>query len=151
MPLMFTYSPLGPQAALGGLGCPPPSRTADRRRQALYQIPRVVHPPLHTPAQPLDVQERELFKRRIPLCCVYSGVGGVSLDYRHCWKQCSGSVTFWYGSGSLDAYRTPAPVLALFVSDFQDAKKFSFFANFFAYYFLQEHLHKSVIKWLRIA
>ncbi len=68
MPLMFTYFPVGLQAALGGPGFPPPSRTADRKRRALYQIPRAAPLALHTPAQPLDVQERELFKRRLPLC-----------------------------------------------------------------------------------
>jgi hypothetical protein len=39
-------------------------------------------------------------------------------------KQCSGSVTFWYGSGSADPYLSPTdPDLALFVNDLQDTNK----------------------------
>ncbi len=44
--------------------------------------------------------------------------------------QCSGSVIFWSGSGSLGPYfwfTDSAPDPALFVSDFQDAKKISVF------------------------
>jgi hypothetical protein len=46
--------------------------------------------------------------------------------------QCSGSVTFWYGSESADPYLLlidpdldpdPDPALALFVSDLQDTNK----------------------------
>jgi hypothetical protein len=38
--------------------------------------------------------------------------------------QCSGSVTFWYGSGSVDPYpclTDQAPDTGLLVSDLQDA------------------------------
>jgi hypothetical protein len=39
-------------------------------------------------------------------------------------NQCSGSVTFWYGSGSSDQYlRLTDPDPALFVSGLQDANK----------------------------
>ncbi len=47
-----------------------------------------------------------------------------------CFHQCSGSMTYWYGSGcgcgSSDPYlclTDPAPDSALFVSDLQDANK----------------------------
>jgi hypothetical protein len=44
--------------------------------------------------------------------------------------QCSGSVTFWYGSGSSDPYFWPTdPDPALFVSDFKDANKNNFIHN----------------------
>jgi len=46
-------------------------------------------------------------------------------------QERSGSVTFWYGSGSVDPYlglTDPDP--ALFVSDLQDANKKYFFINF---------------------
>jgi hypothetical protein len=39
-------------------------------------------------------------------------------DEMHCYNQCSGSVTFWYGSGSVNPYHgltDPEPFL--FVSD----------------------------------
>jgi hypothetical protein len=46
-------------------------------------------------------------------------------------RQCNGSVTFWYGSGSADPHlwlRDTAPDPSLFVSDLQDAnKKWIFF------------------------
>ncbi len=45
-------------------------------------------------------------------------------------RQCSGSVTLWYGSGSF-WLTDPAPDPALFVSDLQDAnKKYYFFQSF---------------------
>ncbi len=54
--------------------------------------------------------------------------------------QCSGSVTFWYGSGSGDPYlwltdldSDPAPDPDFFVSDLQDGN-YIFFFVFFAYY-----------------
>ncbi len=65
--------------------------------------------------------------------------------------QCSGSVTYWYGSvsvtywygsGSTDSclwLKNPAPDPGLFVSNLQDTKK----KYFFAYYFLNVHLHHS--------
>jgi hypothetical protein len=50
-------------------------------------------------------------------------------------RQCSGSVTFWYGSGSSNPYfwlmhpdDDPDPDPALFVSDLQDANKKYFFS-----------------------
>ncbi len=73
---MFTYFPVGLQAALGGPGCPPPSRTADRRIRALFQIPQVDPPPLHTPAQPLQMYRRENYFRVVPVClCVVCTLG----------------------------------------------------------------------------
>ncbi len=43
-------------------------------------------------------------------------------------QQCSGSVTFWYGSGSEDSYLWLTEMdRALFISDFQDAQKKFFF------------------------
>ncbi len=57
--------------------------------------------------------------------------------------QCSGSMTFWGGSGSADPclwLMDPDP--AIFVTDLQDAsKKFIFNTIFSAYYFLKVHLH----------
>ncbi len=59
--------------------------------------------------------------------------------------QCSGSMTFWCGSGS--GYSDPCPWLmdpdpAIFVIDLQDAnKKQTFYFIFSAYYFLKIHLH----------
>jgi hypothetical protein len=47
-------------------------------------------------------------------------------------KQCSGSVTFWYGSGSADPYHgltNPDP--ALFVSVLQEARRKKKFSKFF--------------------
>ncbi len=63
--------------------------------------------------------------------------------------QCSGSVTFWYGSGcgsgSLDPclrLTDPASDPALFVSDLQDAnKKYFFSLCLYAYSFLKVHWH----------
>jgi hypothetical protein len=58
-------------------------------------------------------------------------------------KQCSGSMTFWRGSGSgdpclslMDPDYDPDP--AIFVTDLQDANKKLIFS---AYYFLKVHLH----------
>ncbi len=54
----------------------------------------------------------------------------------HFWGQCSGSMTFWCGSGSAD------PCLWLiFVIDLRVANKKYCFLSFSAYYFLKVHLH----------
>ncbi len=69
-----------------------------------------------------------------------------------CRRQCSGSVTFWYGSGSESAepylwLLDPAPDPALFVSDLQDINKKNCLKIYFIYYFLKVHLyHSSKIK-----
>ncbi len=61
-----------------------------------------------------------------------------------CEKQCSGSMTFWGGSGSGSAdpclwLMDPDPAIVI---DLQDAtKKLVFNTNFSAYYFLKVHLH----------
>ncbi len=67
------------------------------------------------------------------------------------WKQCSGSMTFWGGSGSgssdpcfwlMDPDSDPDPDPAIFVIDLQHAsKKIIFNTIFSAYYFLKVHLH----------
>jgi hypothetical protein len=54
-------------------------------------------------------------------------------------KQCCGSVTFWYGSGSADPYLWLTDPDHLFSSKWQ--LKINFFEYFFAYYFLKLHLH----------
>jgi hypothetical protein len=58
-------------------------------------------------------------------------------------SQCSGSMTFWGGSGSADPslwLMDPDP--AIFVIDLQDdSKKLIFNTIFSAYYFLKVHLH----------
>jgi hypothetical protein len=64
----------------------------------------------------------------------YNAVQSSTPLYTHCLennyprKHCSGSVIFWYGSGSKDPYlllRDPglAPDPAIFVSDLQDPNK----------------------------
>ncbi len=61
------------------------------------------------------------------------------------WNQCSGSMTFWCGSGSGDPCLwlvdlDPDP--AIFVIDLQDASKKLIFSTIFsACYFLKVHLH----------
>ncbi len=57
--------------------------------------------------------------------------------------QCSGSMTFWCGSGSADpCLRLMDPEPAIFVIDLQDAnKKLIVKKSFSAYYFLKVHLH----------
>jgi len=61
-------------------------------------------------------------------------------------KQCSGSVTYWYESGSSEPYLwltdpnpAPAPDPPFIASDLQDANKKSIFSH----YFLKVHLHHS--------
>ncbi len=58
-------------------------------------------------------------------------------------QQCSGSMTFWGGSGSADpCLWLMDPDHAIFVIDLQDAsKKLIFNTIFSAYYFLKVHLH----------
>ncbi len=64
-------------------------------------------------------------------------------------QQCSGSITFWGGSGSgdpclwlMDPDPESDPDPAIFVIDLQDAsKKLNFNTIFSAYYFLKVHLH----------
>jgi hypothetical protein len=59
-----------------------------------------------------------------------------------CFFQCSGSMTFWCGSGSADQclwLMDPDP--AIFVIDLQDAHKILILQIFSACYFLKVHLH----------
>ncbi len=71
-------------------------------------------------------------------------------DQKPCYihyRQCSGSMTFWWGSGSadpclwlMDPDSDPDP--AIFVIDLQNAYKKLFLKFIFsAYYFLKKHLH----------
>ncbi len=60
-------------------------------------------------------------------------------------KQCCGSVTFWYGSGSANQYHwlkdlDPDPILLFSSVAFKMPTKNKFFWSFFAYYFLILHL-----------
>ncbi len=68
------------------------------------------------------------------------------------WSQCSGSMTFWCGSGSGDPclwLMDPDP--AVFVIDLQDANKKLFFLSFSAYYFLNgSRSGRSKNMWIRI-
>ncbi len=60
----------------------------------------------------------------------------------YCYRQCSGSMPFWGGSGSADPclwIMDPDP--AIFVIDLQDASKLIFNTIFSASYFLMVHLH----------
>ncbi len=64
--------------------------------------------------------------------------------YYGCFKQCSGSVTFWCGSGFADLYRTYAEswiririLILLFSSKKRHQQKYSFSLFFFADYFGQ--------------
>jgi hypothetical protein len=70
-------------------------------------------------------------------------------------KQCSGSVRFWYGTGSSVPYlcltdpdanlapdADPAPDPALFAGDLQDGNNNKIFSpSFYAYSYLMVHLH----------
>ncbi len=67
----------------------------------------------------------------------------VSVPFLLRFKQCCGSVTFWYGSGSAD------PLLwlkdhdpAIFISDLPDGNK----KSYFAYYFLKLDLMYIIFK-----
>ncbi len=103
------------------------------------------------------------------VCPNFSETDGVFLNLTRFWleglfmvrnhfNQCCGSVTFWYGSGSVyanpylwltdpdsDPTPDPAPYPVIFVSDLQlqdnkMTKKINFL-RFFAYYFLKLHVH----------
>ncbi len=57
--------------------------------------------------------------------------------------RCSGSVKFWYGSGSSDPYLWRPRILLFSSLTFKMPNNLIFFQIFFAFYFLKLHLHHS--------
>ncbi len=91
--------------------------------------------------QPLETPRPSWPKHSV--CTVKSkGLSGIhALGF----KQCCGSVTFWYGSGSARIRTTDLRIrIMLFpsVAGKMPTKKNFFFPQFFAYYFLNVHLHQ---------